>query len=223
MNHKHVNQKMKNILLRVVGLQKEKKPSSEKVEFTYSKTKHLEYAFNRCCKKCSTMKAPTTHHCSQCGSCISEMDHHCPWVNNCVGFYNQKYFLQFLVYVFLGSTHAVTWIIYTCYPCFWARCAPFETLGGLVLLIVSVFLGILFAIFVVVMFYDQMDCILSNQSTIDQLQLKRGNMDSDISKMMSEKRSGWENVKMVFGGDFDIWWLFPTEPPKRLVFEQVFD
>jgi hypothetical protein len=68
---------------------------------------HIESIFGRRCGKCATIKVPQSHHCSTCGGCIARMDHHCPWVNNCVGFYNQKHFLLFLIYVFLGSAHAL--------------------------------------------------------------------------------------------------------------------
>lgn len=75
-------------------------------ELEHTTVRQLEIMLTRKCKKCFTIKAPKSHHCSICKRCVARMDHHCPWVNNCVGYYNQKFFLLFLVYVFLGSSHA---------------------------------------------------------------------------------------------------------------------
>merc|ERR1719460_588191 len=54
----------------------------------------------RYCKMCNVWKPDRTHHCSICNRCILNMDHHCPWINNCVGFYNRKFFIQLLFYVY---------------------------------------------------------------------------------------------------------------------------
>mmetsp|Transcript_28599 Transcript_28599/g.50854 ORF Transcript_28599/g.50854 Transcript_28599/m.50854 type:complete len:280 (-) Transcript_28599:15-854(-) len=53
------------------------------------------------CRKCQRKRPARTHHCSVCDRCVMRMDHHCPWVGNCVGFFNHKYFLQFLWYAFI--------------------------------------------------------------------------------------------------------------------------
>merc|ERR550537_225879 len=54
----------------------------------------------RYCKMCNVWKPDRSHHCSICNRCILNMDHHCPWINNCVGFYNRKFFMQLLFYVY---------------------------------------------------------------------------------------------------------------------------
>jgi len=66
-------------------------------------TENLKQFWQRYCTKCNDIKPIRTHHCSVCNQCVFKMDHHCPWVNNCLGLENQRYFLLFTVYLFLGS------------------------------------------------------------------------------------------------------------------------
>lgn len=62
----------------------------------------------RVCLKCDAYKPPRTHHCSICRRCVVKLDHHCPWINNCVALGNHKFFLLFLLYVFMASIYALT-------------------------------------------------------------------------------------------------------------------
>lgn len=64
------------------------------------------------CDKCYVVRTPRVHHCSVCKGCVMKMDHHCPWINNCVGQFNQKFFIQFCFYCFIGCTQAAFITLY---------------------------------------------------------------------------------------------------------------
>jgi len=60
------------------------------------------YNPHQLCSDCVIVKPPRSRHCEICQECISVYDHHCTWVNNCVGAKNHKYFISFIVSVFLA-------------------------------------------------------------------------------------------------------------------------
>ncbi|KPI84105.1 zinc finger domain-like protein [Leptomonas seymouri] len=66
----------------------------------------------RYCSHCRRLKAPREHHCAICNECVAKMDHHCPWINNCVDAENQRYFILFISWLWIGTLLATAFIGY---------------------------------------------------------------------------------------------------------------
>jgi len=108
-------------------------PSKSSVVVNARNVRFLDKVMSKKCKKCNSIKPPHSHHCSICRCCVARMDHHCPWVNNCVGFYTQKHFILFLVYVFNGSGHALYLLIRNGIYCLDRNCAVFNSMSSVIL------------------------------------------------------------------------------------------
>lgn len=50
---------------------------------------------------------PRSFHCSHCNACILKRDHHCFFSNSCIGFYNQRFFILYIVYMVWGNIWAL--------------------------------------------------------------------------------------------------------------------
>ncbi|KAK4885905.1 hypothetical protein RN001_002176 [Aquatica leii] len=125
------------------------------------------------CTRCEMYRPPRAHHCRICKRCIRRMDHHCPWINNCVGERNQKYFMQFLVYVGILSGYAIVLVVIS-----WIKECP--DCDSTVLLkqsrimhcIILLLESALFGMFVAAILIDQLQAIFGDETAVEQVQQK---------------------------------------------------
>ena len=57
-------------------------------------------------------RPPRSHYCYELGSNVLRMDHFCVWFNNAVGFYNYKFFLLTIIYLFISCLLSIYIVIY---------------------------------------------------------------------------------------------------------------
>ncbi len=59
------------------------------------------------CVRTNQPKPPRSHFDHVSRSLVLNMDHYCPWMANCVGYFNYRYFLNFLIYVWSAMVYAL--------------------------------------------------------------------------------------------------------------------
>ncbi|XP_036002609.1 zf-DHHC domain-containing protein isoform X2 [Fundulus heteroclitus] len=137
------------------------------------------------CSRCETYRPPRAHHCRVCQR-----------INNCVGELNQKYFIQFLFYTGVASLYSMLLVVWA-----WVWRIRNERQGDadkegeespskhlivahyIILLVESV----LFGVFVMVIFYDQLVSIITDETPIEQM--KNRLMIKDRSASFSSSSS----------------------------------
>lgn len=66
------------------------------------------------------------------------------------------------------------------------NCRLFSATPVIVLTAVSCFCAVLFGLFVAIMFFDQIQCIWENTSTIDNLKKRNPNLEEETKSIASE-------------------------------------
>ena len=178
------------------------------------------------CKKCKNYKPQFAHHCSTCGRCVRRMDHHCPWVNNCVGENNQKHFIRFTLYIFFTcflAGAAVTRKVIQCSAADWGdECSIAGSVAPLKIILVGMEIMV-FGLFTLIMFCDQMCGVMNNVDKIGAWQKKSGgggsgggggggggggSGDGDGDERISSRM---KNIRRVFGEDVTaLSWALPA-------------
>jgi hypothetical protein len=158
----------------------------------------------RYCEVCDQWKPDRTHHCRACKRCIHRMDHHCPWINNCVGAKTQKFFMCFLLYVFLCCLQVCGMMGYVVVCYFRLENRMFH--GGLGSLIVGVLTGmtaVVFLVFTAVMLYDQVEVIVTNQTEVEKLSMRAG-----------KQKTLMENMREALGQSVLVWFNPLVDSPE---------
>jgi hypothetical protein len=160
------------------------------------------------CTRCEMYRPPRAHHCRICKQCIRKMDHHCPWINNCVGEWNQKFFIQFLMYVGLLSVYAVSLVAYSwyaeCKDCSKELMVRQSRILHSVLLVME---SLLFGMFVIAIACDQFDAIFTDETLVEQVKHK-STQDTTLAQVKHTKPK-MKLIAEVFGRTHPVLWLFP--------------
>ena len=156
----------------------------------------------RYCLICNAFKPERSKHCSICNTCVLNMDHHCPWVNNCIGFFNRKYFMQFIFYLEILFIYHFIFSSFYLYNEFQIVINTKKTnYLGFVIIIINYIPTVVITFFFGKFVAYHIKLVLTNSSTIESLDTE--NKDKYKKFCLSPK----ENFEQVFGKNKFYWFL----------------
>ncbi|KAL4428875.1 hypothetical protein ABPG74_001362 [Tetrahymena malaccensis] len=177
----------------------------------------------RYCLICHVFKPERCHHCSTCVRCVLNMDHHCPWINNCVGFNNRKFFMLMLFYICIISIFCFLTMLQ---PLIEQALDIYENgysffQSSFIVKLLSLICLSVFCPVIGHFFYFHIQLMLSNVTTIEQLEkvkekLDNGNQKDKVSVLdnIESNQNVYDlgkrkNFYQVFGQN-PILWLLPV-------------
>ncbi|XP_046400852.1 probable palmitoyltransferase ZDHHC24 [Ischnura elegans] len=168
------------------------------------------------CKSCDLPAPPRSWHCDICGCCILKREHHCPFTGCCIGHYNHRYYLMFILNLFIATMYATIfnnafiWKHFT-----WGVIAIMKVLCPLAMLVYgfdaspSSFFVFLYIVNVAGMFIS--GSLLYIHGTI----LLRGIVTYEKRHNIMDYDYGVEqNIKELLGDKWFLVWIYPFAQSK---------
>ncbi|XP_062512884.1 probable palmitoyltransferase ZDHHC24 [Corticium candelabrum] len=165
------------------------------------------------CSFCQQNSPPRSYHCHLCQACVLKRDHHCTFTGNCIGFYNHRYFVMFLLHLFIGSVYCI--VQNTEFVLNQVEQLDWKTIICLLLPLLSFVFQLKSHLTLTSMFVYSI-CIVGCFASITILtrqiiQLRRGQVGFEYSHGETKYDLGsWKkNFKTVAGSRWYIVWLLP--------------
>jgi hypothetical protein len=156
-------------------------------------------------------RPPRAHFSHELGSNVLRMDHFCVWFNNVVGFYNYKFFLLTLMYLWSSCILSLVIIIYRCFI------SPLDTHFNhpflrVLALILTVVVCIFFTAFSSMNLYMHLWQLSKNLTSIEyhkfiQLKAMANHFEIPFPDTHEYDDGPFENCKKMLGNDVWLWWL----------------
>jgi len=168
-----------------------------------------EYPF---CKKANCYKPPRAHYCASSQRLVLNMDHYCPWVCNTIGFYNRKFFVQFLLYSSLALVLSLVELSLRLKSCLEANGGVYRlgaSSGCGLLLYLAVLVDTLLALLMVSFAVFHLYMVIVNTTSIELAQASRAAIETTVSGSLdSYDRGLYTNWGQVFGPR-PLYWALP--------------
>ncbi|XP_074038125.1 probable palmitoyltransferase ZDHHC24 [Leptinotarsa decemlineata] len=163
----------------------------------------------RFCLVCETIAPPRSWHCETCNVCILKRDHHCMFTSCCIGNDNHRYFLMFVLYMFIATVYASYYNIYflSDYITFDSWISIFKIVFPLATLFMEWTENQLYVFFIIIVLLGGVFTGALLQFHIDLM--LRSVVTYERNMKSKYDRGQWKNIEIVLGHRWHLVWLTP--------------